>query len=187
MPFRLVRWIVALAMSAVTSGCLLNSVRPITRAPISKPGAAHAIVVIGIGLDAKYPYPKFGLTFPEYSVAQQRITGNCFLYNRIEVSRPADPASVTYQVFEVPANAYVYLDLAAAHLTPSTTERAFIAPPGGVVYFGDYIFTSEGGVRFRRDLDAARNGVRPLLSRVGVLELAETTAAPGAHMLLCTP
>jgi hypothetical protein len=42
-------------------------------------------------------------------------------------------------------------------------------------------------VEFRRDINAARAGARELLPRDAVLELAESTTAPGAHMFTCTP
>src|ERR1700689_1033796 len=135
------QWMALLAVCAIIPGCLLNSVHSISRASRTKPDAAHAIVVIGIGLDAAWPHTEFQLTFPEYSVERQRITGNCFHYNRIEATRPSSPAKVTYLAFEVPPNAYVYLDLIGAPLVPSTSGRAFIAPPGATVYFGDYVLT----------------------------------------------
>jgi hypothetical protein len=184
------QWMALLVVCAIIPGCLLNSVHSITRASRTKPDAAHAIVVIGIGLDATWPYTEFQMTFPEYSVEKQRITGNCFHYNRIEATRPSIPAKVTYLAFQVPANTYVYLstlDLVDTHRAPSPTGHAFIAPPRATVYFGDYIFVGNKTVEFRRDIDAARTGARELLPRDAVLELAESTTAPGAHMFICTP
>jgi hypothetical protein len=181
------RWIGLLIVCAVISGCLMNSVHSITRAPRTKPDAAHAIVVIGMGLDVTWPYTEFQLTFPEYSVEKQSITGNCFHYNRIEATRPSIPAKVTYLAFEVPANVYVYFDNSNAPLTPSPIGHAFIAPPGGTVYFGDYVLVGQKTVEFRQDINAARAGARELLPRATVLELAESTSAPGARMFLCTP
>jgi hypothetical protein len=141
-------------------------------------------------LDATWPYTEFQLTFPEYSVEEQRITGNCFHYNRIEATRPPIPAKVAYLAFQVPANAYVYLgtlNLVDAHLAPSAIGHAFIAPRRATVYFGDYVFVGNKTVEFRRDIDAARAGTRELLPRDAALELAEATTAPGAHMFICTP
>jgi hypothetical protein len=181
------RWIGLLIVCAVISGCLMNSVHSITRAPRTKPDAAHAIVVIGMGLDVTSPYTEFQLTFPEYSVEKRNITGNCFHYNRIEATRPSNPAKVTYLAFEVPANVYVYFDNANPPLAPSPIGHAFMAPPGGTVYFGDYVLVGNKTVEFRQDINAARAGARELLPRATVLELAESTSAPGAHMFLCTP
>jgi hypothetical protein len=184
------QWMALFVVCAIIPGCLLNSVHSITRASRTKPDAAHAIVVIGIGLDATWPYTEFQLTFPEYSVEKQRITGNCFHYNRIEATRPSIPAKVTYLAFQVPANAYVYLstlDLVDTHRAPSPIGHAFIAPPGATVYFGDYVFVGNKTVEFRRDINAARAGARELFPPDAVLELAESTTAPGAHMFMCTP
>jgi hypothetical protein len=181
------RWIGLLMVCAVISGCIMNSLHSVSRAPRTKPDAAHAIVVIGLGLDVRWPYTEFQLTFPEYSVDKQRITGNCFHYNRIEATRPSIPSKVTYLAFEVPANVYVYFDNPNAPLAPSPVGHAFIAPPGGTVYFGDYVLVSNKTVEFRQDINAARAGASELLPRAAVLELAESTSAPGAHMFLCTP
>jgi hypothetical protein len=52
-------WMALLITCALVSGCLLNSVRPITTAPRSRPDSTHAIVVIGIGLDVTWPYKDF--------------------------------------------------------------------------------------------------------------------------------
>jgi hypothetical protein len=184
------RWIGLLVVCAFIPGCLLNSVHSIGRAPRTKPDRAHAIVVIGMGLDVTWPYSEFNLTFPEYSVEKQSITGNCIHYNRIEATRPSIPAKVTYLAFEVPANAYVYLsplDIVDTHQAPSPIGHAFMAPPGATVYFGDYVFVGNKTVEFRRDINAARAAARELLPHDAVLELAESTAAPGARMFICTP
>jgi hypothetical protein len=180
------QWIAVLVVCAVIPGCLLNSVQSITRAPRTKPDSAHAIVVIGIGLDVAWPYSEWQLTWVEYSAAKQSITGNCFHYNRIVATRPSSPAKVTYLAFEVPANVYVYLGNPNLPLAPSSIGRALEAPPGGIVYFGDYVLTGNKTLEFRRDIDAARAGAKDLLPRA-VLELAESTTAPGAHIPICTP
>jgi hypothetical protein len=176
-----------LIVCAFISGCIMNSVRSITRAPRTKPDAAHAIVVIGMGLDGPWPYKAFQLTFPEYSVEKQSITGNCFHYNRIEAARPSEPSKVTYLAFEVPANVYVYFGNPGAPLASSPVGHAFTAPPGGTVYFGDYILGDNKTVEFRRDINAARAGSKGLIPRAAVLEPAESASAPGARMFLCTP
>ena len=184
------RWIGMLVVCAFIPGCLLNSVHSISRAPRTKPDRAHAIVVIGMGLDVTWPYSEFQLTLPEYSLEKQSITGNCFHYNRIEATRPPTPAKVTYLVFEVPANAYMFLnalDIVDAHQAPSPIGHAFVAPPGATVYFGDYVLAGNKTVEFRRDIDAARTAARDLLPHNAVLELAESTTAPGARMFICTP
>jgi hypothetical protein len=181
------QWIAVLVVCAVTPGCLLNSVQSITRAPRTKPDTAHAIVVIGMGLDVTWPYKEIQFTLAEYSVQKQSITGNCFHYNRIVATRPSIPAKVTHLAFEVPANVYAYLDNPNLPLAPSPIGKAFKAPPASTVYFGDYVLTGNKIVEFRRDIDAARAGARKLLPPGAVLELADSTAAPGAHMPLCTP
>jgi hypothetical protein len=181
------QWMALLVVCAIIPGCLLNSVQSINIAPRTKPDAAHSIVVIGIGLDATWPYTEFQLTLAEYSVEKQRITGSCYHYNRIEAIRPSIPAKVTYLAFEVPANVYVYLNNPNAPLAPSPNGHAFIAPPGATVYFGDYVFVGNKTVEFRQDIDAARTGAGAFLPRGTVLEPAEATTVAHAGAPLCTP
>jgi hypothetical protein len=121
-------------------------------------------------------------------VKVQHITGDCFHFNRIEATRAAAASPVSYSVFEVPANRYVLVQGFSVKLTSSAIGRAFIAPPGGTVYFGDYIYVGNQTIDFRRDLEAARAGTRSLLGRGASLQLAEpTTTVPGPLMPLCTP
>ena len=184
------RWVGLLFVCAFIPGCLLNSVHSISRAPRMKPDSAHALVVIGMGLDETWPSSEFHLTFPEYSVEKRKITGNCFHYNRIEATVPSNPAKVRYFAFEVPANIYLYLStlhLVDANRAPSQVGQAFIAPPGATVYFGDYVFIGNKTVEFQRDINAARAATKDLLPRDAVLGLAELTTAPGARLFICTP
>src|SRR5450432_2895203 len=151
------RWMAMLTTCAVIPGCMLNSVHPITTAPRTKPDSAHAIVVIGLGLDVAWPFTEISLILDEYSAEKQGITGTCFHYNRIEATRPSTPAKIVYLAYEVPATVYVYSGRNAnAILAPSSMGRAFIAPPGGTVYFGDYVFVGNKTVEFRRNIETAR-------------------------------
>jgi hypothetical protein len=181
------QWIALILACAVTAGCLLNSVHPIAAAPRTKPDKAHAIIVIGIGLDVAWPYTGFPVTLAEYSAKKQQLTANCFHYNRIEVTVPSTPAKVKYFAFEVPANTYVYLALnPKATLAPPSSATAFIWPPGGTVYIGDYVFVGNA-VEFRQDIEAARIGAHALIPRGVTLDAAVPTTAPNARMLICTP
>ena len=137
---RVRRWIAPLGACMVLPGCILNSVYPVTKASRTKPDSLHSIVVIGMGIKSPLPYRELHLLFPEYSIAKQRITGNCFHYNRIEAALPSTQNGVTYFAFDVPANTYVYVSPFDIDLAPSSVGRAFKAPAGGMVYFGDYVF-----------------------------------------------
>ncbi len=182
------QWMALLTTCAFIPGCLLNSVHPITTAPRTKPDSAHAIVVIGVGLEVAWPFTEFPLVLDEYSAEKQGITGTCFHYNRIEITRPSNPAKIAYFAYEVPANIYVYSGRNAnATLAPSSMGRAFIAPPGTMVYFGDYVFVGNGTVEFRRNIEAARSGAQSVLPRNTILESAEPTTVAHAPALLCTP
>jgi hypothetical protein len=184
----LLHWMSLLVTCAFIPGCLLNSVHQITIAPRTKPDSAHAIVVIGVGLEVAWPFTEFPLVLDEYSAEKQGITGTCFHYNRIETARPSSPAKIAYLAYEVPANIYVYSGRNGnATLAPSSMGRAFIAPPGATVYFGDYVFIGNGTVEFRRNIEAARSGAQSVLPRDTVLDSAEPTTVAHAPALLCTP
>jgi hypothetical protein len=170
------------------SGCLLNAVRPIKHDRPQKPDSNHSIVVIGVGLDVPWPYKEFSAVLDEYSLEKQNITGNCFLYNRIESTRSSTPGPVTYFVFEVPASAYVYGGgNVNARLPASPNASGFIAPAGKTVYFADYVFVGNQSVEQRRDLETAREATKRLLPRGAALEAAEAITPPRGHMFLCTP
>lgn len=170
------------------SGCLLNAVRPIKHNRPEEPDSDHAIVVIGVGLDAPWPYKKFSAVLDEYSLKKKDLTGNCLLYNRIEATVASTPAAVSYLVFEVPAGAYVYGGgNINARLPASPNASGFMAPAGKVVYFSDYVFVGNDSVEQRRTLEAAREATKRLLPRGALLEAAEAITPPRGHMFLCTP
>jgi hypothetical protein len=130
MPFS-VRIALPLIACAVVSGCLLNAVHPITYDHPQTPDSNHSIVVIGVGLDVPWPYNNFPVVLDEYSLKSKDLTGNCFLYNRIEAIRPSASAPVRYFVFEVPASAYTYgAGNVNARLPASPNASGFIAPAG---------------------------------------------------------
>jgi hypothetical protein len=182
------QWIALLVACVVIPGCLLNSVHQLKSAPRTKPDAAHAIVVIGVSVAVAWPYPEFPLSLDEYSIEKRDITGNCFHYNRIDAVGPSSPTKVTYFAYEVPAGTYVYSRRNAnATLDPPVMGSAFVAPGGSTVYFGDYVFVGNQTVRFRRDIETARSGIRALLPGNAVLEPAEPIATALTHPFLCTP
>lgn len=103
----------------------------------------------------------------EYSLKENDLTGNCFIYNRIEVTRPSTPAPAGYFVFEVPASAYVYSGRNSnARLPASPNASGFIAPAGKTVYFADYVFVGNESGEQRRNLEAARDATKRLLQAI---------------------
>jgi hypothetical protein len=176
-------WISVVVAALPLSGCLLNSVNKITH----KTGVAagQSIVVIGVGLDAAWPYAGFSLLLDEYSLEKNRITGNCFHYNHIKAEIPPAPASIKYLAYEVPAGMYVY---SAFNGNPAPQPAAFIAPSGKAVYFGDYVYVGNRVVQIRSNLGAAQIAVRSLLA--GSLVLTRASSEPSVihgTVFLCTP
>src|SRR5579859_6026417 len=88
--------IVVVLVCAMTSGCLANSVQKVGRASEAHPDSAHSIVVVGVGLEATWPFAAFSLALDEYSLEKHNVAGNCFRYNHIEVTRASSPAKVAY-------------------------------------------------------------------------------------------
>ncbi len=182
--------LIALVVICVTiPGCLHNSVQRVTEPRRAHPDSAHSIVVVGVGLDAAWPFAAFSLALDEYSFEKHDITGNCLRYNHIEATRASTPAKVTYFAYKVPAGAYVYspFNSSNAILAPSAPATGFIAPPGRAVYFGDYVFVGNQTVELRRDIDAARLGVRSLIPGDLLLDPAEPAAIAHVHPFMCTP
>jgi hypothetical protein len=120
-----VRRVVLLITCAFFSGCLLNSVHSITTAPPAKSDAAHAIVVIGVGLDVAWPFSEFPVVLDEYSAEKQGITGTCFHYNRVEITRPSNPAKIAYFAYEFRRT---FTCTAGATQTPSSCRHLRGAP-----------------------------------------------------------
>ena len=89
-------------------GCLQNSVQRVTDTRRAHPDSAHSIVIVGVGLEAAWPFAAFSLALDEYSFEKHDITGNCFRYNHIEATRASNPAKVTYFAYRVPAGTYVF-------------------------------------------------------------------------------
>jgi hypothetical protein len=182
------RLIAFVVVCVTVPGCLRNSVQPVTKTQRAHPDSAHSIVVVGVGLDAAWPFASFSLALDEYSFEKHDITGNCFRYNHIEATRATNPAKVTYFAYKVPAGTYVYSPFNAnAILAPSAPATGFIAPPGRAVYFGDYVFVGNQTVELRRDIDAARFGVRSLIPGDLLLDQAEPAAIAHVHPFMCTP
>jgi hypothetical protein len=182
------RLIAVVVICATVPGCLQNSVQRITESRRAHPDSAHSIVVVGVGLEAAWPFAAFSLALDEYSFEKQDIAGNCFRYNHIQATRASNPAKVTYFAYEVPAGTYVYSPFNAnAILAPATPATGFIAPPGRVVYFGDYVFVGNRTVELRRDIDAARLGVRSLIPGDLPLDRAETAPVGHVYPFMCTP
>jgi hypothetical protein len=183
-----VKVIAVLILCASVSGCLQNNVERITGPRLAHTDSTHAIVVVGIGLDAAWPAKAFSLSLDAYSLEKRDISGNCFRYNHIEATRPPNPAQVTYFAYLVPAGIYVYSPFNAnSRLAASARASAFIAPPGKAVYFGDYVLVDNQTVELRSNIDAARSGVRSLIHANLPLQAAEPATTASVHGFLCTP
>jgi len=181
------RLIAVMVVCLTIPGCLQNSVRQVTETRHAHPDSIHSLVVLGVGLEAAWPAQAFSLGLDEYSFEKHDIAGNCFRFNHIEATRPPNLGKVTYFVYEVPAGAYVYSPFNPnSILAPSGSVTGFAAPAGKAVYFGDYVFVGNKTVELRRDIEAARLGVRSLIPGDLMLNQAEPVAVAHVHPFLCT-
>jgi hypothetical protein len=184
----LLRLMAVVVVCVSVPGCLHNSVQPVTETRRAHPDSAHALVVVGVGLEAAWPFEAYSLALDEYSFEKHDITGNCFRYNHIEATRAPNPSTVTYFAYKVPAGTYVYSPFNAnAIRAPSGSVAGFTAPAGKVVYFGDYVFVGNHTVELRRDINAARLAVGSLIPGDVPLDQAEPVVVAHVHGFLCTP
>lgn len=185
---RLVRFLNACVLSALLAGCTLNSVRPLPAgASIDE---SRAVVVFGVGVEGQWNYAGYSVQVDEYDVRAQAITGNCFRFNRMSGAVPPAPGVVRYFSFDAPAGVYAYSGFNGARLALETgaDTPAFSARAGRVVYMGDFIYTKQGSVSIRRDLDAAKRylaALRPNLR--GELTQAEEFSVHRPKLFMCTP
>jgi hypothetical protein len=185
---RLVRFLNACVFPAVLAGCTLNSVRPLPAgASIDE---SRAVVVFGVGVEGEWNYAGYSAQLDEYDLRAQAITGNCFRFNRMNGTVPPTPGAVRYFSFDTPAGVYAYSAFNGARLAPETGAGtpAFAARAGRVVYMADFIYTKQGTVSIRRDVDAAKRylaAFRPDLR--GELTQAEEFLVHRPNLFMCTP
>ncbi len=180
-----VRCAISLVAAAALAGCVVNGVRPLAGTASGSRGD-RAVVVVGITVAGAWRYPQFGVILDQYDRAQQRITGDCFSYNRIEAVVAAVPAPTRFLAFEVPAGDYVYSAFNTARFAGN--DQAFQAGPGHAVYVGNFALGDNGVVTLRSDLAADRVAIAQALPRLAAgLEMAHAVTVVPASPFFCTP
>lgn len=180
----LARRLVLLATGALT-GCVVNAVKPLD-ASASEVRSGNAIVVVGVTMDGPWSHRQFGVILDQYDFDRQRITGDCFSYNRLEANVPAAPAPTRFFAFDVPAGHYIYSAFNGG--TFAGNDQAFQALPGHAVYIGDFSLGDNGIVTLRRDLAGNRSAIAQALPLLpATLELAPTATVLPARPFMCTP
>lgn len=151
-----------------------------------EPSAGRAVVVYGISIEGGWDAPRFAVDLDEYSLKQQKISGNCWRFNRTEASVPAIPGTVQYFAFDVPTGHYAYSGFNSAPMSGS--HNAFFVPRGKAVYFGVFVYTRDKIVELRRDLAAERKQINDALPKIKEsIVLAETLPVQAPGMFLCAP
>ena len=166
-------------------GCLLlNDVVPYSDVRDLKPSKGRAIVVIGIGLEGAWEYPKINLYFDEYDIKLQKGTGDCWRYNRIVASVPVDKDKVQYVVYDVLPGFYEF----KGETSLKEKHHAFLVPAEQVVYFGDFIESKQYAVDVRWNVVAATSELRRKYPDFkGNIVVAESLPVVPSGMILCMP
>lgn len=164
----------------------MNSVAPVSPGT-QQVAEGHSILVIGVGLEARWDAPMFSVQLDEYDLAEQKTAGNCWHDNRATATVPSEPGAVRYVAFDVPAGHYAFSGFGGGRGLEGGAQ-AFAAPSGQVVYAGDFIYAPSGYVVLRRNLEAAQASLAstsPALAKRVSLATGVAIKTPAA--ILCTP
>lgn len=160
-----------LLAAMMLQGCLLNSVKPVTR-ELDRIPTDRAIVIVGLGFEVditttelfREEHPHWNPSTTPTGIVLDRFDpetgygiGDCRRFDRIQYGALPQTAPVRYAAFNVPAGWYVAGELHSRVYQiaepPQLTvpfeehpdiprERAILHAPGGTVtYFGDWVLT----------------------------------------------
>ncbi|KQV88911.1 hypothetical protein [Pelomonas sp. Root1237] len=178
------RWL-ALAATGWLTGCVINAAKPYDGAALD-PHGERAIAVVGVTVDRPWRFERFGVVLDQYDVTQQKITGNCFSYNRIEVNAPGVPGPTRFFAFDVPPGPYIYSAFNGGRF--AAKDQAFLLPAGRAMYIGNFVLGDNDSVTLRRDTAQDRAALAQALPKlVAQMETTPTVAATAAKPFLCTP
>ncbi|WP_457393267.1 hypothetical protein [Roseateles sp. P5_E1] len=183
------RWL-ALAATGWLTGCVINAAKPYDGAALD-PHGERAIAVVGVTVDRPWRFERFGVVLDQYDVTQQKITGNCFSYNRIEAGAPGVAGPTRFFAFEVPAGHYIYSAFNRSNEVGGAQfpegNRAFHLPAGRAVYIGNFVLDKDT-ITLRRDTAEARAALKQTLPKLAAqVEIAAAVTAAPARPFMCTP
>lgn len=137
----------------VVAGCSLNDVRPVSE-PGHPPHPDRSIVVFGAAVEGHWPWQGYPISFYEYDLQKQSMTATCFRWNKIDAVADNKTQNRQYFVFDVAPGFYAGGPGDWTYLRGQPSTVAFEAPPGQVVYLGDFIYAKDQRVDLKYDLDA---------------------------------
>ena len=192
---KLARFALAFVATVAIAGCGMNRVRPVTENRPLLPLLRPSIVIVG--LDATlWEERNMGITLSRVHEDGQ-VVGRCLMHDHLKASLPPQRSGRRYFSFTVPPGLYGLsrwsMDVCNGSgfcrsngLSEGAWPRAFWAPPGRVVYVGDYSAVSYDKIGFSRDLEAARRWSAGRFYELP--DLAKPSlSTPGALAFLCTP
>lgn len=183
--YRLSPLFLGLLLLASLSGCVSNGVVRLQKAEVAPPSATRAVVIFGIGVEAAWEYPQFGIVIDEYDIKRQAITGNCWRYNRMNASVPNDSRVVNFFAFEINPGYFSLSGFNTAQLLSDPV--AFLAPAGQIVYLGDFIYSGKHTIILRRGEGQLRNLRQEYMNLADKITLAGATSVAAPRMFLCAP
>lgn len=177
--------ILTLLSALFISACARNNVTGIAPNTQLKPSEKNSIVVLGVrGIDRP---ESFGALLVEYDVMNQKNSGDCWVYNNINVSAKRNPSEVVYYVFSVPPGFYAEMGV------PADQSTAYFVPKNSYVYLGDFSFdmskTKAQILRGReQNIASALSFLKSNFSSFsGDLKNAQTLNVAQPYGFLCSP
>jgi hypothetical protein len=196
--------LVSLAGTVLLAGCTLNSNRALPSGAAPAPG--RAVLIYGVALNAPQPGVRLHFDMVAYDIAEQKIDGNCFRFNRTEAWTDAVSGAVSGAVSDAVSDAvsgatsdmvrYVAFDVVPGHYTLSpflpvssdATSTAFQVPAGATVYVGDYLYQLGTRLAHVPGTAASTGAIRQALPALtGVITVATPLTVTRALPFMCTP
>lgn len=177
-----------LAMLASLQGCLLlNNVDTISKEKVIRPKANRGIAIVGVAVEAEWPYPQFSISLDEYSIEKQAITGNCWRFNRMTASVPKEAKSAHYFAFEVEPGHYTMSPFNTP-IQETNQAQGFHVPAGQITYIGDFIYAGQKSIILRRHYPTIEAELKKAYPNMQYnAKLAESVLVARPHLFLCAP
>ncbi len=174
---------IVLSVPLLTGCLLLNDVSRVDE-PVYRPSSDRALVIVGVGLEGDWGYPKFPVRFIEYDMARKTTVGNCWRWNRLEA---ATSKQIEYFFFDV-APGYYAGSGGNTVVRGETSPLVFEVPAGRIVYLGDFIYARDQKIDLRRNVKAATEAMKNSPASAGSeVVVAKAVPVPALQMFVCTP
>lgn len=177
-------YVLLFVLSGLLSACGLNNVKKLNSDAAMSPD--RSVIIYGIRVEGKWDATMFSVNLDEYDLQSQRITGNCFRFNRTEAMVPSTEKSTQYFAFEVHHGHFVVSPFINADRSISTT--AFSAQKGNAVYIGTFLYDKNKKLILQRDFDRVARQLQNLFPRFrNIIKEPELVEVTRPSLFLCAP